>query len=91
MMSWNGNISVFLALVKGSTGHRWIPPQRPVTRSFNVLFDLRLDKRFSKQSRRQFVEFTWIVSYSFAFNELIMNCQVYLSAMANTSVFRSLV
>ena len=27
------------------------PPQRPVTRSFDVFFDLRLDKRQSKQSR----------------------------------------
>ena len=33
--------------------HRWIPSQRPVTRSFCVFFDLRLNKRFSKQSRRR--------------------------------------
>ena len=32
------------------TGHRWIPAQRPVTRSFDVFFDLRLNKRLSKQS-----------------------------------------
>ena len=45
------------------TGHRWIPrtkasdavtgefpAQRPVTRSFDVFFDLRLHKRLSKQS-----------------------------------------
>ena len=37
------------------------PSQRSVTRSFNVLFDLRMDKRFSKQSIRQFIEFTGIV------------------------------
>ena len=29
--------------------HHW--PQRPVTRSFDVFFDLRLNKRLSKQSR----------------------------------------
>ena len=29
--------------------HRW-PAQRPVTRSFDVFFDLRLNKRLSKQS-----------------------------------------
>ena len=29
--------------------HRWIPSQRPVTRSFEVFFDLRLNKRLSKQ------------------------------------------
>ena len=28
---------------------QWIPVQRPVTRSFNVFFDLRLNKRLSKQ------------------------------------------
>ena len=34
------------------TGHlyRGFPAQRPVTRSFDVFFDLRLDKRLSKQS-----------------------------------------
>ena len=31
------------------TGPRWIPAQRPVTRSFDVFFDLRLNKRLSKQ------------------------------------------
>ena len=31
------------------TGHRWIPAQRPVTRSFDVSFDLCLNKRLSKQ------------------------------------------
>ena len=30
--------------------HRWIPHTRPVTRIFDVFFDLRLNKRFSKQS-----------------------------------------
>ena len=39
-----------------STGHRWIPSQRPVTRSFEVLLDMRLNKRWSKQSRRQWFE-----------------------------------
>ena len=32
------------------TGPRWIPTQRPVTRSFVVFFDLRLNKGLSKQS-----------------------------------------
>ena len=31
--------------------HRSIPAQRPVTRSFDVFFGLRLNKRLSKQSR----------------------------------------
>ena len=32
------------------TGHRWIPLTRPVTRNFDIFFDLRPNKRLSKQS-----------------------------------------
>ena len=49
MTSSNGNISALLALCVGNspvTGE--FPPQRPVTRSFDVFFDLRLNKRLSK-------------------------------------------
>ena len=45
-------LSASLALCAGSspvTGE--LPTQRPVTRSFDVFFDLRLNKRLSKQSR----------------------------------------
>ena len=35
--------------VRGIHRSRWIPPQRPVTRSFDVFFDLRPNKRLSKQ------------------------------------------
>ena len=38
------------------TGHRWFPITKPVTRNFDVLFDLRLNKRLSKQSRRRWFE-----------------------------------
>ena len=44
--------SASLALCAGNspvTGE--FPPQRPVTRSFDVFFDLHLKKRLSKQSR----------------------------------------
>ena len=46
-----GTFSVSLAICAGNspvTGE--FPSQRPVTWSFNVLFDLRLNKRLSKQS-----------------------------------------
>ena len=45
MTSSNGNIF-------GVTGHLCgaFPPERPVTRSFDIFFDLRLNKRLSKQS-----------------------------------------
>ena len=44
-------VSALLALCLGNssvTGE--VPSQRPVTRSFDVFFDLRLNKRWSKQS-----------------------------------------
>ena len=47
-------ISALLALCAGNssvTGE--FPLQRPVTRSFDVFFDLRLNKRMSDQSRRR--------------------------------------
>ena len=39
--------SAFLAICAGNSP---VPAQRPVTRSFDVFFDLRLNKRLSKQS-----------------------------------------
>ena len=39
----------------GSTGHGRIPSQRSVTRSFDIVFDLRLNKRLNKQSKRWWV------------------------------------
>ena len=51
MTSSNRNIFRVTGPLCGEfTGHRWIPPRRPVTRSFDVFFDLRLNKRLSKQS-----------------------------------------
>ena len=51
MKSSNGNILALLALCAGNspiTGE--FPSQRPLTRNFDVFFDLRLTKRLSKQS-----------------------------------------
>ena len=52
MTSSNGNIfRVTGHLCREFTGDRWISrTQRPLTRSFDVFFYLRLNKRFSKQS-----------------------------------------
>ena len=52
MTSSNRNIFRVTGPLWGEfTGHRWIPrTQRPVTRSFAVFFDLRLNIRLSKQS-----------------------------------------
>ena len=54
MTSSNGYIFCVTGLLRGdSTCNRWIPSQKPVTRSFDVFFDLRLNKRFSKQLRHR--------------------------------------
>ena len=47
MMSSNGNIFLVTGPLWGEfTGHRWISLQMPVTRSFDVFVDLRLNKRW---------------------------------------------
>ena len=43
-------------LCREFTDHWWFPSQRPVTRSFDVFFDLRLNQQFSKQWRRLWSE-----------------------------------
>ena len=51
MTSSNANIFRVTGHLCGEfTGPGEFPAQRPVTRSFGVFFDLRLDKRLSKQS-----------------------------------------
>ena len=52
MASSNGNIFRVTGPLCGEfTGPGEFPTQRPVTRSFDVFFDLRLNKRLSKQPR----------------------------------------
>ena len=51
MMSSNGNIFALLAICAGiSPVTSEFPSQRPVTQSFDVFFDLRLNQMLSKQS-----------------------------------------
>ena len=51
MTSWNGNIFRVTGHLCGEcTGPGDFPAQRPVTRSLDVFFDMRLNKRLSKQS-----------------------------------------
>ena len=60
MTSSNGNtFSATGLLQREFTGHRWIPrsaSQRPVTRSFDIFFDLCLSQQLYKQWRRQWLE-----------------------------------
>ena len=50
---WRRQMETFSALLaicaRNSPVHGEVPEQRPVTRSFDVFFDLRLNKRLSKQ------------------------------------------
>ena len=39
--------SALLDIFRGIHRHRWIPSQRPVTRSLDVVFDLRLKKSWA--------------------------------------------
>ena len=48
MMSSNGNISALLALCEENPPVTdWFPSYRPVTRSFDFFFDLRMNRRLS--------------------------------------------
>ena len=59
MTSSNGNISALLALCAGNSPDTVeFPSQRPVTRSFNVFFDLRLNEQLNKQWRGWWFETT---------------------------------
>ena len=51
---WRHQMNTFSALPVPVTGE--FPSQRPVTRSFDVFFGLRLNKRLSKHSRRRWFE-----------------------------------
>ena len=57
MTSSMESFSALLALfARNSPVTNEFPSQRPVTRSFDVFFELRLNKRLSKQSRRLWFE-----------------------------------
>ena len=52
-----GSFPALLALCEGNPPViGGFPSQRPVTRNYDVFFDLRLDKRLRKQSRRRWFE-----------------------------------
>ena len=57
---WRHQMDIFSALLSLCVGNSPItgqfPSQRPVTRSFDVFFDLRLNKRLSKQPRYRWSE-----------------------------------
>ena len=73
LTSSNGNIFRVTGLL---SGHRWIP-QRPVMRSFDVFFDLCLNKRLSKQPWGWWFETRW--------RSLWRHCNVMFNFICRTS------
>ena len=59
MTWWRHQMEAFSALLSRCEGNSPVtgesPAQRPVTRSINIFFDIRLNNRLSKQSRRWWV------------------------------------
>ena len=68
MTQSNGNICAGNSPAIGE-----LPAQRPVTRSFDVSFDLRLNERLSQQS--------WGLWFETPSRWLWRNCNVYINAL----------
>ena len=85
MPSWNGNIFRVTGPLCGEfTGLGDFPTQRPVTRSFDVFFDLCLNKRLCKQSRGWWFETLswslWRLRNAHLYTSV--TCQLYKGASA---------
>ena len=90
MTSSNGDISALLALCAGNspvTGE--FPSQRPVTRSFDVFFDLRLNKRLIKQSRRGWFETPSHPLWRYC-NDIAQRISVYNTTLPDTTKYLSM-
>ena len=77
MTSSTGNISALLAICAGNSpvpGE--FPAQRPMTRSFDVFFDLRLNKRLGKQWLETLSSPLWRHCY----DDGIIECKFYQAA-----------
>ena len=69
MTSSNGDISAILAICEGNSPVACeFATQRRVTRSFDIIFDLRLNKRLSKQSWGW-----WLRRYRAHYDVTVMN------------------
>ena len=82
---WRHQMETFFALLAiCAAGNSLVPgefpAQRPVTRSFGVFFDLRLNKRFSKQS--------WDWWFETLSRPLWCHCNVHRNFTFVTPVFR---
>ena len=74
VIKWNHFLRYWSFCAGNSPVTGEFPSQRPVSRSFDVFFDLRLDKRLCKQSRRR-----WFVTPS---HSLWRRCNVTLQCVS---------
>ena len=82
---WPHQMETFSALLALCAGNSPVagefPSQRPVTRSFGVFFDLRLNKRLSKQSRRHRTHYGVIVMFPRSHECLSYNNKMYFTKL----------
>ena len=89
--SSNGNILGLMALCEGQSPVKGeFPSQRQVTRSFEVFFDLRLNKQLSKQSKRRWFETPLRLSWRHC-NVLQVNAHGVLNTMIMITAYNAVV
>ena len=98
MTSSNGNIFRVTGPLSGEfTGPGEFPTQRPVTRSFDVFFDLRLNKQLSKQPWGWWFEtplwslwrqcnVIWISLFSTGVKSISLRRSIFLGLIKNATV-----
>ena len=90
---WRHHMETFSALLALFAGNSLVfgefPSQRPVTRGFDVFFDLRLNKRLSKQPRRWWFETPscslWRHCNGGLIKEWIICCFLFLVGISHSS------
>ena len=88
VIKW-GHFPRYWALWGESTGGRWFPSQTPMTWSFDVFFDLHLNKRLSKQSRRWWFETPSHSLWRHCNDNLIFECYHPTNQWHNTAFSRT--
>ena len=89
---WHHQMETFSALLAICAGNSPVPgefpAQRPVTRSFDVFFDLRLNKRLSKQSWGWWFEtLSWSLWCHCNVNDICSELYQYLSEFDFSTLF----
>ena len=64
-----------------------LPSQRPVTLSFDIVFDLRLNKRLGKQPRRWWFETPWRLLWHYRYS---LSCLLHWHMGKSATIFQRL-